>query len=261
MTGLHVESAGQGRAGVPLVLVHGWGMNAAAWGDFGERLAAAHPVYRVELPGHGRSTWDGADTLADWAAAARAAVPAGAVWVGWSLGVAVALQAALDDPAAVAALVLVAGTPRFVQGGGWSNAMLPAVLEQFTGNLLANPTATLTRFLALQVRGAEDAGGTLRRLKDALRERPPARAEALRAGLELLRGTDLRPRLKALRPPALWLLGEHDTLVPAGMGWELTEWLPAARVETVAGAGHAPFLSHPGDVLARMESFLEACLG
>jgi pimeloyl-[acyl-carrier protein] methyl ester esterase len=256
VSALHVESAGRG--GPPLVLVHGWGMNAAAWGDFAAHLAERHQVYRVELPGHGRSAWAGPDSLADWAAAVLDSVPAGAVWLGWSLGVAVALQAALDAPGAVRGLVLVAGTPRFVQGGGWSHAMAPAVLEQFTASLLADPGATVERFLALQVRGAEDASGTLRRLKAALRALPPAQPQALETGLQLLRDTDLRPRLKALRPPALWLLGERDTLVPAGMGWDLAEWLPAARVQVVEGAGHAPFLSHPRQLLTSVAAFAEA---
>lgn len=259
MSALHVEVTGQGE--LPLVLVHGWGMNAAAWGDFATGLAARYPVHRVELPGHGRSAWADCRDLAAWAAAVRATVPAGAVWIGWSLGVAVALQAALDAAAAIRALVLVAGTPRFVQGGGWVHAMAPAVLEQFTGNLLADPKATLARFLALQVRGAQDAPGTLRRLKDALRELPAAQSAALQTGLELLRATDLRPRLRQLRPPALWLLGERDTLVPAAMGWDLADWLPAAQVEIIPGAGHAPFLSHPQQVLTRLERFLGAVHG
>ena len=59
MSALHVEVTGQGE--LPLVLVHGWGMNAAAWGDFATGLAARYPVHRVELPGHGRSQAVGGD--------------------------------------------------------------------------------------------------------------------------------------------------------------------------------------------------------
>jgi pimeloyl-[acyl-carrier protein] methyl ester esterase len=256
MSGLHVETAGRGDR--PLVLVHGWGMNAAAWGEFAATLAERRPVYRIELPGHGRSAWGGAQGLAEWAAAVRASVPPGAVWLGWSLGVSVALQAALDDPAGVRGVVLMAGTPRFVQDAEWPHAMAPAVLEQFTANLLADPGSTLARFLALQVRGAEDASATLRALKAGLRAVPAAQPQALLAGLALLRDTDLRPRLAALRPPALWLLGARDTLVPAAMGRELAHWLPGPRVEVLDGAGHAPFLSHPRQLLARLEPFLEA---
>ncbi|MEJ2575492.1 MAG: pimeloyl-ACP methyl ester esterase BioH [Gammaproteobacteria bacterium] len=260
MSGLHVVSAGQHAPGRrPVVLVHGWAMNGAVWDAFGEALATERAVHRVDLPGHGRSPWEGRCELGEWAAAVGAAVPTGAVWIAWSLGAAVALRAALDGCGEPAGLVPVCGTPRFVTAADWPNAMDPAALAQFGANLAADAGRTVERFLGLQVRGAQDATGTLRRLRQALREVPPADPAALAAGLALLQEADLRPRLGRLRPPSLWLLGERDTLVPAAMGWQLAEWLPGARVEIVAGAGHAPFLSHPAELLARVRSFLAAC--
>ncbi len=257
MSALFVQRHG---AGPPLVMVHGWAMNAAAWGDWAERLARSYTVYAIELPGHGRSPWTGEATLDGWADRVRAAVPPGAVWVGWSLGAAVTLQAALKAPADVAALVLVSGTPRFVQDATWPNAMAPEVLDQFAELLGDDARATVERFLALQVRGADEATATLRRLKAAMGGLPSAHLDALSVGLKLLRETDLRPQLKRFTRPALWLLGDRDTLVPAAMGWDLTEWMPAARTEIICGAGHAPFLSHLPQLTQRAERFLGVAL-
>lgn len=254
MTGLFVQRIG---SGPPLVLVHGWAMNGAVWGELADRLATYNRVFIVELPGHGRSPWSGAVALDSWAAQVRAEVPAGTVWAGWSLGAAVALQAARQAPEDIAALILISGTPRFVQDANWPNAMVPEVLEQFAELLHKDAGATVTRFLALQVRGADDATATLRRLKKALRALPAPHLEALSVGLDLLRHTDLRANLKRLTLPTLWLLGERDTLVPAGMGGDLADWMPGAQTAIIAGAGHAPFLSHLPLVMQRCERFLE----
>ncbi len=256
MSPLYLERRGRGR---PLVLIHGWAMSAAVWGPLADALAPRWGLYLLDLPGHGRSPWRGATTLEEWAEAALASVPPGAVWLGWSLGGLVALQAALGRPEGIAGLALLCATPRFVQGPGWPHAMAPGVLEAFAADLAAEPAVTLARFLRLQVRGAEGAGETLARLR-AARSGVVTRPEALAAGLALLREGDLRTRLGGLERPCRWFLGGRDTLVPAAMGRDLPAWSPDPRVEVIEGAGHTPFLSHTASLVARLTPFLEQCL-
>ena len=245
-------------AGPDLVLVHGWGMNAGVWLPLTDALAGAYRLNLVELPGHGASDYDpGQATLVDWARAVRLAVPSGATWIGWSLGAQVVIRAALDAPAAVARLVLVAGTPRFVQGSDWPHAMARKTFGQFAASLARDHAGTLERFLALQVRGAEHARETLRWLKREVRERPRPRDAALDNGLRLLLDTDLRPELSRLTQPTLWLLGERDTLVPADMSHELRALQPDADILVIGGAAHAPLLSHPERSTALLTGFLE----
>lgn len=261
MRGLFTErlsaAVPNGCAASPVVLIHGWAMNAASWGELPQRLAGRRDVYQVELPGHGRSPWHGDDRLEHWAERVSKAVPTGAVWLGWSLGAAVAVQAALDRPDVMRSLVLINGTPRFTQAADWPHAMEPRTLAQFATSVENAASATVKRFLALQVRGSADASSTLRRLHAAIHELPEAHPAALATGLDLLRTTDLRYRLPTLKLPVLWLLGERDTLVPAAMAWSLPDWLPDARIKIIEGAGHAPFLSHLSAMLARVEPFLE----
>ena len=256
---LHVETSGYGP---DVVLIHGWGMNAGVWAPLAASLEERYRTHRVELPGHGRSDYaKEASSLAAWAAAVCHAVEplvtGDVTWIGWSLGAQVAVRAALDAPEAVARLVLVAGTPRFVRANDWPHAMAAATFEQFAASLAADPAATLERFLALQVRGDEQAGDTLRWLRREVRERPRPRDAALNDGLRLLLETDLRPELRRLRQPSLWLLGERDTLVPADMGHELEALHPEADVLVIRGAAHAPFLSHPVRSISLMTPFLE----
>jgi len=245
-------------AGRPLVMLHGWGMSSAVWDGLARELARDHRVMLLDLPGHGDSSLEPREeTLKDWALACLAAAPDGATWLGWSLGGLVAMQAALLAPERIRSLVLVAATPRFVQAEDWPHAVSETTLDQFSGALLRDPGTTLERFLALQVRGSAEARETLRRLRTALRERPAPRDSALKVGLELLRRSDLRAELLRLLPPVLWLLGSRDALVPTALGSWLEEMLPAARIVTLDGAGHAPFLSHADSFRDRVREFLE----
>ncbi len=245
---LCVSVSGQGP---DLVLVHGWGMNAAVWAPLLPYLEGRWRVHRVDLPGHGRSPWSGEHTLVDWAGAVTAAVPAGALWVGWSLGGLVTLQAARDGH--LRAWLAVAANPRFLRAADWPCALDPAVLEQFGRELLDDPQGTLRRFLALQVQGAEDARATLKHLRQALQERGMAAPEALAVGLSLLRESDLRPHLAALDAPGAWLLGGRDRIVPPCLGEHLARLVPRQPVTCLAGAGHAPFLTHPEAIATALE--------
>jgi pimeloyl-[acyl-carrier protein] methyl ester esterase len=111
-------------------------------------------------------------------------------------------------------------------------------------------------FLALQTRGDERARETLRLLRSQLASHGEPDPRALRVGLEILRNTDLRDALPRIATPALVIAGAHDRLTPASAGRELATALPTARFKLIERSGHAPFLSHPGEVLAEVTGFL-----
>jgi pimeloyl-[acyl-carrier protein] methyl ester esterase len=244
--------------GAELVLLHGWGMNAAVWEPLLPQLSADFAVSVIELPGHGESLKAIAADLAEWARSCLAVAPARAHWIGWSLGGQVALRAALDAPARVGGLSLIAATPRFVRAADWSSAMPYESFHAFAEALGEDANATVLRFLSLQVKGAEHASETLRMLRDELAQRPAASRDGLAQGLELLLHTDLRNELANLGCPSHWLFGARDTLVPRGVGGRIAELLPAARISEIDGAGHAPFLSHPQACLALLRDGLGA---
>jgi len=250
--GLSVLSQG---SGPDLVLLHGWGMNGLVWEGLPTALTTGRRLWRIELPGHGASPFEPRhDGRAAWADACLEAAPERAVWIGWSLGGLLALEAALRAPERVRALVLLTATPRFVRAPDWPAAMDAEVLARFHDDLLADPAGTLQRFLALQVMGSEAARDTLRTLRRELAQRPAPVPAALALGLDLLQTSDLRERIGALTCPTLWLFGQRDTLVPAAASTGIARLLPQARCRVLAGAAHAPLLSHPeatGGAIAR----------
>ena len=253
---LHTETQGQGPE---LVLLHGWGMNAAVWQPVADELSERYRITLVEMPGHGGSEYDASRSQLDhWTAACLEAAPEQATWVGWSLGGQLAQRAALVAPERIRRLVLVASSPRFVTDKGWPHAMSLVTLKLFARALVHDHHQTLERFLSLQVQGDEAARETLRLLRKDIALRREADPLALEHGLDLLREVDLRGQLQQIRCPTLWLLGERDTLVPADLGDELETLMPRAEVLILQGCAHAPFLSHPRQCLRALNHFLES---
>jgi pimeloyl-[acyl-carrier protein] methyl ester esterase len=251
---LYTHTSGDGPE---LVLIHGWGLHGGIWDTLAPLLEPAFRVTRVDLPGHGRSPWHDPDGLAGMTRAVLDSVPERAAWLGWSLGGLIAARAALDSPARIERLVLIAATPSFVCRPDWPAAMPPALLEVFAADLRHDYLRTLHRFLALQVRGSDGAGVVLRQLRARLLQHGQPAPAALLAGLDILRTTDLRDRFAAIACPVLFLMGALDTLAPAVAARQAARLLPDARVEVIGGAGHAPFLAHPAMVAGVIRDFLQ----
>lgn len=260
---LHVdryECAGTG-GGAPLLLIHGWGMHGGMWGGVAQRLAQHARVLAVDLPGHGFSAdrgksrygSDSIDAIVD-ALSAQFSEPLNVC--GWSLGGQIALRWAMRKPQQVSRLVLVASTPRFVRKDNWPSAMAAETLAEFAAALQQNYALTLRRFLALQVRGSEQERELLATLRSALFGRGEPDLAALQSGLEILRDCDLRSALPEVGQATLVVAGERDTLTPPQASQYLAGRMPSARLVTIRGAAHAPFLSHPEEFVEHVVDFL-----
>lgn len=253
MSGLHIEVRGSGR---DLVLLHGWGLHGGLFRALAERLAPHFRLHLVDLPGHGRSVMPEGDyTLDSVAASIATQVPAHAAWLGWSLGGRVALMAALTG-ASIAKLILIGTNPAFTQRDDWPHGMPAAELQQFADALCDDYKATLQRFLAVQSRGSEKGREELRALRDDLFAHGEPHPAALAGGLEILRGADLRAQLAAIQQPTLVIHGERDTLAPIAAAEFTASALPHGQLLAIPGAGHAPFISHPEQVVAALLEFL-----
>ncbi|MBI1285496.1 MAG: alpha/beta fold hydrolase [Thiobacillus sp.] len=243
------------RAKPVLALVHGWGMNARVFDALAGLLADDFEVRAHDLPGHGGRDASLQNTLQAWADDLAQQLPDGATLLGWSLGAQVAMRAALDHPHKISRLILLAATPKFVGSEDWDRGMAVTDLQEFGAALLADPQATLLRFLSLQTRGMPGQKTLLQQLRESLLAAPQARAEALAGGLAILQDTDLRADVPRLAQPVLILHGALDTLTPPAAGAWLAETLPAAQHVELARAAHVPHLSHGEEVAAAIRSF------
>jgi pimeloyl-[acyl-carrier protein] methyl ester esterase len=251
---IHVDVRGRGP---DLVLLHGWGLNGAAWGSWLDSLAGVARLHVVDLPGHGHSPWPaGIATLADLASRVASVVPERALLCGWSLGGLVALEIARQRTRELAGLVLIATTPRFVVAPDWPCAMSEALLRDFGERLRSDYARTVRDFLALQALGDDRQRETLHGLKDALASRPAPDPDGLACGIEILLNADLRAASASIGTPALVVAGERDRLTPPDAGRALAASLPSAPFCLVRRAAHAPFLSHAAELETLVAPFV-----
>ena len=230
---------------IDIVFLHGWAMNSAVWQPCLQQLPDWIRPLAIDLPGHGDSVDINAGTLDDYVEYVAQQIIHPVILLGWSLGGLVSLRLAQRYPEKVSALFQVATNPKFVQGGNWQTAIEASVFEQFAISLGKDMVKTIRRFLALQVRGTDTSMQTVRELQAAIDARGLPDIEALLAGLKILSDTDLTEALQALDCPVSWLLGEKDVLVPLELARALEQMPVDVDIQILAGAGHAPFISHP----------------
>lgn len=230
-----------GGDGTPVVLVHGFGLDAALWDPQWPEFTARHRVLRYDLRGHGASSLPagrythGADLAA--LVAALGATPAHVV--GLSMGGAVALELALAEPARVRSLTLVdavlGGHPMSAEWGERWRAVVAAGrsgdVEGARRLWLANPLFAVARpatRAALAAMVARYSGWHWR-------ERDPVAAAAVPAA----------ERLGEVRAPTLVVVGEGDTPDFRAIATRLAAGIPGASLAVLAGAGHVPNLDVP----------------
>ncbi|MFD2177118.1 pimeloyl-ACP methyl ester esterase BioH [Veronia pacifica] len=248
---LHWQTQGEG---LDLILIHGWGMNAAVWQQVIPLLTDRFRVHTLDLPGYGHSHALSAHTIEEMAHLLLKHSPDKAIWLGWSLGGLVATKAALMAPEKVSGLVTVASSPRFAATKGW-RGINPEVLDAFATQLDTDFNATIERFMALQAMGSPTARQDTRWLKDAVLSRPSPDKAALEEGLTALAEVDLREQLSSLTQPMLRIYGRLDGLVPVRVADSVDLLAPESEKVVFAAASHAPFISEPEAFAESLRAF------
>ncbi|MBO9661684.1 pimeloyl-ACP methyl ester esterase BioH [Dokdonella sp.] len=247
---MHIDVQGNGP---DLVLIHGWAMHGGIFAPLLEPLVPRFRVHVVDLPGHGYACKETGFDVADCARRIAAETPR-ALWVGWSLGGAVALRAALQHAGHVRGVAMIASSPRFVAAPDWPYGVPMEVFTAFGTDLEARYRDAIERFLALETMGAPNAQAELRDLKRQVFERGEPSITALQDGLRALETEDLREDLARLSMPSLWIAGRRDRLVaPGAMQWA-AQHAPGGRFLEL-NSGHAPFVGHAEAVAAAIAAF------
>lgn len=227
----------------PIVLLHGFTQNAAAWGPFAEHLARNRPVLAVDLPGHGGSDAVRADLAG---AAALVADSLGdldtpATVVGYSMGGRVALHLALRHPGAIDRLVLVSTSAGIDDAE--ERARRRDADERLADRIEAiGVDAFLDEWLAQPLFASLSPAAACR---EARRRNT---ATGLASSLRLCgTGTQepLWTRLGSIDVPTLVVVGGLDERFTA-LGERLVASIgPAARLVVIEGAGHNAPLELP----------------
>jgi pimeloyl-ACP methyl ester carboxylesterase len=256
--------------GPDVVLLHGLGSAKTSFFDTAAALRhSGYRVHAIDLPGFGSSCgpttapYDAAwfaDTVVAWMDAVGLEH---AHLVGNSLGGRVALEVGLRAPERVGGLVLLCPAVSFVK-----RRMHPVVrvLRPEFGLLphrIARPLVARQLFSmfadadALDPSVAEIAVDEFQRTYSSA----GARLAFLRAARAIYldkpygRG-GFYPRLSRLRPPAVFVWGTHDPLIPASFSRHVHQWLPSAEQVTFEACGHVPQIERPEDTIALITAHL-----
>ena len=254
---LHVETHGRG---ADLVLLHGWGMHGGVWQPLLRHLSPHFRLHTVDLPGMGFSRPLEHGQLQAYAEQLATVIPADADICGWSLGGLIAMRLAVLRPELVRRLVLVGATPCFTnraESPTWSDGVDEQVFRQFASQVAQDYQSTLIKFLTLQCMGADNARGTVKQLRESFAARPVPTMESLQRTLRILLENDLRAEIGDLQTPTLLIHGDRDRLAPVEAARWLAQHLPAGSLRVIAGAAHAPFLSHPASFTEALLQFLQ----
>lgn len=230
-------------SGEPLVLLHGVGDTHRTWANVVGRLARAHEVIALDLPGFGASP-----SLRGAAPSPRALAGAVAGFMGDgafhvagnSLGGGVALEIALMRRARSVTALSPIGFAR-----GWERAWLDVSLRA-------------TKVIASHLPRAALERATVRRAITLQAMRRPMRAPTLVRTLDELK---LAPAFDATRSelvaydfagdpacPVTVAWGEHDRLLLPRQAERARRALPDARHLALRGCGHLPMWDDPEQV-------------
>ncbi|MEO6187145.1 MAG: alpha/beta fold hydrolase [Steroidobacteraceae bacterium] len=244
-------------AGLPLVCLHGWGMNLRVFDLLRDALAGDCDTWAIDLAGHGRSAWNPARGAFDAQVEdVLAVLPERCVLLGWSFGGKLAIEIAVRAADRVAALALISTSPKFAQSPDWPHGMAAESLGAFTAVLVRDWQQTLEDFVWLQLRGSRNADSAQQVLAAALVEHGAPHPAALRNDLDLLATLDLRAGVPHITQPALLISGQNDRVTPPGAARWMAEQVEQAQLLAIPRAGHAAFVSHHEEVALALRGFL-----
>ncbi len=233
-----------GARGIPIVFIHGAGSSHLIWGAQVRALGTIARAVALDLPGHGKSSGAGRDSIAAYANDVLAFLDARqierAILVGHSMGGAIAQMLALEQPARVAALALVATGARLRV----APQILDGILNDFAG----------TAHLIARAQFANENADAFAKVKAQLRACGP---NVVRGDFAACNAFDGMERVAAIRAPTLVLCGRADALTPLKYSEYLAAKIPGAQLIVVEGAGHALMLEKPAEVNRAVVEFVQ----
>jgi pimeloyl-ACP methyl ester carboxylesterase len=170
-----------------------------------------------------------------------------AIFIGMSQGGYLSLRAALKHPKIVQALVLID-----TQAMPENPAVMPgyeAMLKHWAANGLDEQTASTIEMIIL---GKDWPGAAVWKEKWAT-----VQPHNLMQSFHTLGSRDdISDQLADIKIPVLVIHGDSDLAITPDRGKAMAAALPNARLELIAGAGHAANLTHPDQVNPLIEQFI-----
>jgi len=248
--------------GEPLLYLHGFAdLHAATAGPmpFHDQLAQSFDLIVPAHPGCGESDEiDDLDSVHD--VVERYVDMADALGLdrfrlaGSGVGGWIAAEMAVRVPERVAALALIGATGLFVPGQPIADIFWVAQPEDGIYYNDLREMLFATRDSEIGKALFPDGRGEI--AQELLRYRMFRFASQVGFTPPYLYDRKLRDQLFRYKGPALVLWGEHDHMVPRTHAEAYAHWLPDARLEILAGAGHSAMTEKPDEAAAIVTAFM-----
>lgn len=272
-TRLGVQVAGRRRNRHPdLVLVNGLGGTFGAWVHLVEHFRRRHRIVSWDYRGlyaSGPPPDPDAvrieDHVADLLAVLDAVGAHRPVLIGWSMGVQVAVEAALARPDRVSALIAVCGSPgnphTTVLGWAPMRAIVPvaAAAVERAHRPFGAALRTLVRLPApevLRALGVVAPACDLEVFRALSREFAALDWAIYMRTMRRMGEHDAWPRLGGVRVPTLVIGGTKDRLTPPAVAAAMAAAIPGARLVLLDGATHYAPTEYPAEINAAIEALL-----
>jgi pimeloyl-ACP methyl ester carboxylesterase len=253
-----------------VILIHGLGSNKTSFFETISALTPEFTVHAIDLPGFGSSSKPlRAPYDAPWFARAvcrfmDAMEIDRAHLVGNSLGGRVAIEVGLRDPVRVQSLSLLCPSMawrrrrHFVPIVKLLRPEFAAIPHSFGGPLVRQQFWSMfSRPERIHPSAADVAVEEFLRTYRSVNARVAFSASARHIYLEEPDGPrGFYTRLRELRPPAMFVWGDEDPLVPLAFSRYVHDALPNARQVVLEQCGHVPQVEHPADANALVHDFI-----
>ena len=232
---------------LPVVLIHGAGGTLLSWPSEIRRLPGAR-IYALDLPGHGKSSGQGqrtieayASSILDWLEAVGILR---AVFIGHSMGGAIAQTLALDYPDHVIGLGLIGSAARLrvnpvlieksARDETFSSAVEKVISWSFSANISENLKALVARRMA------------------------EIRPQVLSGDFMACDTYDRTRRIEEITCPTVVICGAEDRMTPVKNSRFLADHILTAQLSIVPEAGHMVMIEKPAEVATALVHFLTA---
>ena len=252
---MHIKKIGQGK---DLVLIHGWGMHSGIWEPIIDRFSNQYTLHLVDIPGMGKSDVINPYDLDHVTEEISKALPPSFDILGWSLGSLIAIKMSLMYPKKIHRMVLVGGTPCFINQIDWSYGVDFRDFNNFANNLFKNYKSTMINFYILQLMHSKNSKLIIKKLKEMEAVENPPEIKSLQLGLDILLNNDLRNDINKIKHQTLLITGDMDRLTPKSASMWLESHLKESQLKLIKGASHIPFLSHSDEFFNCLDQFLLA---
>lgn len=180
--------------------------------------------------------------------------PQPSVWMGWSLGSQVVMDAAARQTGSVSSVITLGGFPRFVAGDDWPTGMPAADFRAFCKGIKRDAHRYWLHFLLLMINGAIEERQERQKLKPWLESGPQVSRPLLANSLDWLSAQDQREIWRSLTVPALHVLGGRDAVVRPWAEGRNAGIL--GRTAVIPGMAHWPGGCSASDCWGAIQAFL-----